>query len=126
MTIFINIIPNTHYAPYTLRITLSETPSLEVKKSIFFVARRPATKKKPFFFGGTLFLGGSGKGRGILRPKNSFFGRRSSPLNNMPHASRDASPQKKMSFFYSLANMLENPCAPAPVGSYYMLVAAEV
>ena len=32
----------------TLRITLSETPFLEVKTSTFFVARRPATKKKPF------------------------------------------------------------------------------
>ena len=36
------------------------------------MARRPATKKNLFFLGGIFFLGGSGKGRGILRPEKKF------------------------------------------------------
>ena len=117
MTIFINIVPNTHYAPYTLRITLSETPSLEVKTSTFFVARRPATKKSLFSLEVLFSLA-------VAVRDEEFFGRRkNSSAEKLAlqkrsfFVARRFTTKKECLFSYSLANLLKNPCFARRLGT---------
>ena len=79
--------------------------------------RATRRKKSLFFLGGASFLGGSGKGRGILRPEKKFFGGRLSPSKKDFFVARRLATKKECLFSYSLEDMLKNPWVARRLGT---------